>query len=138
MPRLEKLATSRRFMKIRISDGWAYIRVCQPQKAGDWFVCRPGEVAWPDWYGEVFWYLGGLTDASGIFFSLPFNCLQVVKIRKWLMGSGAGIQALRLPIVATVLGALCSLIRMIVRLGIRICLRLKRGISILQSLGKGI
>ncbi|KAJ5377979.1 uncharacterized protein N7496_005388 [Penicillium cataractarum] len=52
---------------IQISDGWAYIRVCQQQKAGDWFVCRPGEVTWPDWYGEVFWYLGGLTDASGMF-----------------------------------------------------------------------
>ncbi|KAL3484340.1 hypothetical protein BJX62DRAFT_244027 [Aspergillus germanicus] len=50
---------------IEINDGWAYIRVCQQQKAGDYFVCRPGEVTWPEWYGEVWWYLGGLTEASG-------------------------------------------------------------------------
>ncbi|KAJ5965812.1 hypothetical protein N7481_012526 [Penicillium waksmanii] len=62
---------------IEIPDGWAYIRVCQPQKAGDWFVCKPGEVTWADWYGEVFWYLGGLTDASGMFFFLLFPSLVI-------------------------------------------------------------
>ncbi|CAI7614073.1 unnamed protein product [Penicillium manginii] len=50
---------------IEIDDGWAYIRACQPQRAGDWFVCRPGELTWPEWYGDVYWYMGGLTDASG-------------------------------------------------------------------------
>ncbi|KAL2825804.1 hypothetical protein BDW59DRAFT_161471 [Aspergillus cavernicola] len=62
---------------IEINDGWAYIRVCQQQKAGDYFVCRPGEVTWPEWYGEVWWYLSGLTEGSAMslpVLACPFLC----------------------------------------------------------------
>ncbi|KAL2860691.1 uncharacterized protein BJX67DRAFT_330053 [Aspergillus lucknowensis] len=50
-----------------ISDGWAYIRACQQENAGGWFYCPPGVLTWPDWYGDVYWYMGGLTDASGAY-----------------------------------------------------------------------
>ncbi|KAF9883694.1 hypothetical protein FE257_003032 [Aspergillus nanangensis] len=50
---------------VEVADGWAYLRACQQQKGGDYFYCPPGTLEWPSWYGDVYFYLGDLTEASG-------------------------------------------------------------------------
>ncbi|KAK2755544.1 hypothetical protein FQN54_006484 [Arachnomyces sp. PD_36] len=57
-----------------VGDGWAYIRACQLYGGGNAFYCPPGLLTWPSWYGEVFFYLGGLTDASGTEIASSGDC----------------------------------------------------------------